>query len=109
MKFKILKFSAVCGILLLTACTHEKVQVVHSSDRNLTCNDIIAELAEVNHILKTIDDNTGISTRNATLGVLFWPGIIINQMNAGDARDAANSRLIVLTNLQYEKDCNQDG
>ena len=97
---------AIIGLSLISACTHEKVQVVHSSDRKLTCNDIIAELAEVKHILKTIDDNSGISSRNAVLGVLFWPGIIINQMNAGDARDAANSRLIALTNLQYEKNCN---
>jgi len=104
-KLNILRTSVVCGALFLAACTHEKVQVVNSSDKKLTCNDIIAELAEVKHILKTIDDNSGISGRNIALGVLFWPGIIINQMNAGDAREAANTRLVILTNLQSDKNC----
>ena len=64
---KKLLVTATVGLSLLAACTHEKVQVVNSSDKKLTCNDIIAELAEVKHILKTIDDNSGISGRNLSL------------------------------------------
>jgi hypothetical protein len=39
------------------------------------------------------------------MGLLFWPGIFVNQMNAGDARKAANDRLGVLAELAKEKQC----
>ena len=39
------------------------------------------------------------------MGILFWPGIIVNQMNAGDAREAANDRLVVLSDLKSNLSC----
>ena len=39
------------------------------------------------------------------MGLLFWPGIIVNQMNAGDAREAANDRMVVLSKLKNNLNC----
>ena len=56
-------------------------------------------------MLRSIDDKTGLSGRNVAMGKLFWPGIIVNQMNAGDAREAANDRLVVLSELKSNLSC----
>ena len=63
-------------------------------------------MAEINGVLRGIDDKTGMSGRNVAMGLLFWPGIIVNQMNAGDAREAANDRMVVLSNLKNNLSCN---
>tara|TARA_B110000211_G_C13802180_1_gene431046 strand:+ start:152 stop:469 length:318 start_codon:yes stop_codon:yes gene_type:complete len=100
-----LKYFAVVGALTLGACSHQNVVPVQPTDNRLSCTDIAAELAEVRGVLRNIDDKTGMSGRNIAMGVFFWPGIVVNQMNAGDAREAANSRLAVLSTLKSKKNC----
>lgn len=75
------------------------------SDSRLTCTEIAAQTAEVKGVLRDIDDKTGLSGRNIGMGLLFWPGIVVNQMNAGDARKAAIDRISVLADLAKEKQC----
>ena len=48
---------------------------------------------------------TGWSGRNVAMGVFFWPSVVVNQMNAGDAREAANNRLKVLADLKTKNRC----
>jgi len=89
----------------LTACSHTQVQVRETTDDRLTCTEIASQTAEVRMVLKDIEDKTGMSGRNVAMGLFFWPGIIVNQMNAGDARKAASERLTVLTELAQKKNC----
>jgi hypothetical protein len=35
----------------------------------------------------------------------FGQGVVVNQMNAGDAREAANERLKILSDLKSKKRC----
>ena len=86
-------------------CSHPSVEVSQRGDGNLSCMDIAAETAEIRGILRDIDDKTGLSGRNVAMGIFFWPGIVVNQMNAGDAREAANARLAVLAQLKSENNC----
>ena len=97
----------VVGLIvsLGAGCTHTQVQVKDMSDSRLTCTEIASQTAEVKGVLRDIDDKTGFSGRNVGMGLLFWPGIFVNQMNAGDARKAANERLAVLADLAKTKDC----
>lgn len=55
--------------------------------------------------MHSIDDKTGWSGRNVAMGIFFWPGVVVNQMNAGDAREAANERLKILSDLKSKKRC----
>lgn len=97
---------AIFGLVLFTAaCTHTQVIVKDPGDERLTCTEIATQTAEAKGILREIDDKTGFSGRNVAMGVFFWPGIIVNQMNAGDARKAANERLTVLAELAKKKNC----
>jgi hypothetical protein len=99
----------LAGILTLAAalvgCTHTQVLVKDSSDERLTCMEIATQTAEAKGVLRDIDDKTGFSGRNVAMGIFFWPGIIVNQMNAGDARKAATERLAVLADLAKQKNC----
>ena len=88
-----------------TGCTHTQVLVKDTTDGRLTCNEIATQTAEVKTILRDIDDKTGFSGRNVAMGLFFWPGIIVNQMNAGDARKASTERLGVLAELSKERNC----
>jgi hypothetical protein len=93
------------ALLSLAACTHTQVQVNNPADDRMTCTEIASQTAEVRTVLRDIDSKTGFSGRNVGLGLVFWPGIIVNQMNAGDARKAANDRLGILTQLSKDKEC----
>jgi|TARA_B110000908_G_C9948391_1_gene311384 hypothetical protein len=101
----LIKYTAICGIFFLGACTHQNVKVVKPTDDKLSCSDIASEFAEINGVLKSIDDKTGLSGRNVAMGIFFWPGVVVNQMNAGDAREAANNRLVVLSQLKNDLNC----
>ena len=90
---------------LATGCTHTQVLVKDSADDRLTCTEIAAQTTEVKTILRDIDEKTGFSGRNVAMGLFFWPGIIVNQMNAGDARKASTERLGVLADLSKQKNC----
>ena len=86
-------------------CTHTQVLVKDAADDKLTCTEVATQTAEVKSILRSIDDKTGFSGRNVAMGIFFWPGVVVNQLNAADARKAANSRLGVLADLAKEKKC----
>ncbi len=102
-----MKKSIALGVatLLLAGCTHTQVSVRQSADDRLSCTEIATQTAEINTMLRDIDDKTGFSGRNVAMGIFFWPGIVVNQMNAGDARKAANERLVVLSGLSTTKKC----
>ena len=91
--------------LIIAGCSHTQVPVQKLHDDKLSCTEIATEVAEINMILRDIDDKTGMSGRNVAMGVFFWPGIVVNQMNASDARKAAQERLVRLHSLSEAKEC----
>ena len=54
---------------------------------------------------KDIDDKTGFSGRNVGMALLFWPGIIINEVNASDAEGMINQRREKMVNMYEKKGC----
>lgn len=95
------------SILLISSCSHKQVMVHKNTDYALTCSDISVEMAEVERVVSEIHENTGGSGRNVGMALFFWPGVIVNQMNAGDARKMASERMSVLANLRKERGCNE--
>jgi hypothetical protein len=99
------KITFICLLTLLASCTHKKVQVNKFSDTNLSCNEIVTETNQMHEVLADINSKTGFSGRNVGMGLLFWPGIFVNQMNASDAEKLAQKRLDVLNSLYKDKNC----
>lgn len=99
--------AVLLAVTFLSACTHTQTLVRETTDDRLTCAEIAAQSAQVKAVLNDIDQKTGVSGRNVAMGLFFWPGIIVNQMNAGDARRAANDRLAVLNDLSQKNNCSR--
>jgi hypothetical protein len=92
-------------LLAIGSCTHKKVDVHRMNDHEMSCGEIVLEMTETKELLKDIDSKTGMSGRNVGMGLLFWPGVVVNQMNASDATKLATDRMNVLVSLYKNKGC----
>ena len=95
----------ITTLIVVGGCTHRNVAISKNTDDKLSCLDLVEERAEINNLLSDIDDKTGFSGRNVAMGIFFWPGILVNQMNAGDAREAAQKRLVLLSEIEKKLNC----
>jgi len=95
------------SVMALTAC-HPKAQPVSLMDRELSCAALRHEIQQVKDMQVQIDRKTGFSGRNVGMALLFWPGIVINEVTASDAESLANHRLAGLQNIYAEKKCSLD-
>ncbi len=96
---------SVCSILLV-GC-HPKVQPVQDTDSSLTCAQLKSEIEKTEQIKKQIQDKRGFSGRNVGLGLLFWPGVIVNEATGHDAEADANARIAQLRKLYDGKQCSK--
>jgi len=92
-------------LVSIASCTHQKVLVNRGTDDDITCDEIREERIKMESLIRDIHDKTGISGRNVGMALLFWPGVIVNEMNASDAENLANERLSVLANLYRKHGC----
>lgn len=95
---------ALAALFALTAC-HPKVTPVSNMDKELSCAALSSEIKDVENIRTKIDSNRGFSGRNVGLAILFWPGVVINEVTGSAAETEANARLVALKNLYHEKNC----
>jgi hypothetical protein len=97
---------ALTALFALTAC-HPKVTPVSHMDRELSCAALSSEIKDVENIKTKIESNRGFSGRNVGLALLFWPGVVINEVTGSTAESEANARLVALKNLYFEKNCSK--
>lgn len=95
---------ALAALFTLTAC-HPKVTPVSKMDNELSCAALSTEIKDVESIRAKIEANRGFSGRNVGLAILFWPGVIINEVTGSVAESEANTRLTALKNLYHDKNC----
>ena len=98
-------FIMMAALVLVSACTHKKVSVTEFDDKDKSCTELKREIAAMEDLENDIDDKTGMSGRNVGMALLFWPGIIVNEMNASDARDRASERKEKLFEIYDAKSC----
>lgn len=89
----------------VSACSHKKVSVSQFDDKDKSCSQLAADIQKMEDLEKDIDSKTGLSGRNVGMALLFWPGIIVNEMNADDARDRASDRKERLMSFYSKKKC----
>ncbi len=95
----------VAVLFTVSACTHRKIDVTQMEDKNKSCASIESEIQELKNLENDIDSKTGLSGRNVGMALLFWPGIVVNEMNADDARDRAADRRQHLMTIYDKKSC----
>jgi len=90
----------------LAGCANPKVVAQREiGDKDLTCSQIRREMEEVRDIKRDAESDKGFSGKNVAAALFFWPAIIGNEMNTGNAIEAANSRLGHLASLHEKKNC----
>ena len=103
-----LKHFAVTSVLLalLSGCaTPYVVQAVKTTDANLTCSQIDAEMAESDRFRTDAQKEKGVTGTNVVAVLLFWPAMIGTYSNANEAIAAADSRKANLMNFYTQKKC----
>lgn len=103
MKKNILALGAV--LTLVSACTHDRVEVSKVSDAQMSCAQINQEITDVKIARGDIKGKTGFSGRNVAMGLLFWPGVVVNEVNGNKADSAALQRIDRLVALSDQKGC----
>lgn len=92
------------ALVALTAC-HPSVTPVSKMDNQLSCADLSKEIKDVEAIKAKIESKRGFSARNVGLGLVFWPGVIVNEVTGNKAENEANLRLAALKNIYADKKC----
>ncbi len=95
----------VFALGMVSACTHQKVSVTEFGDKDKTCAQLKRDIEQMEELEKNIDSKTGMSGRNVGMALIFWPGILVNEINADDARDRAAERKEKLFDLYDGKNC----
>lgn len=88
----------------LSACVSKQtVSTAQTHDQNFTCAELKTEIAKMEGLKDDFEDDSGLTGKNVGLAVLFWPGIIVNEMNATKNVDSVNDRIEHLNGLYYQK------
>ena len=96
-------------ILLITAIffsgcvSNQAVRTVQASDYSKNCDQLQFELTDLGAKFEDVKDDSGITGKNVALGVLFWPGIIVNEVRSNKNQDSIDDRVVHLTNLYSQK------
>jgi hypothetical protein len=96
------------GLSLLAGCVSNKsIQTVQVDDDEKSCSTIRLELGQLGAKFEDVKDDSGVTGKNVGLAILFWPGIIVNEVRSNKNEDSVDSRISHLTNIYNEK-CSSD-
>lgn len=99
------RLSSVLLLVLLAGCTHHRIQAQEPTDLRLSCQELQMEMVRAEAAARDVENKTGFSGRNVGLGLLFWPGIIVNEVQGSKAIDAVHLRLTRLNELYSQQNC----
>lgn len=101
-----MKAISICvGLFVVAGCVSNKqVTRVQSLDYELSCEELKREIIAVEAKKDELEDESGITGKNVGTAILFWPGVIVNEMTASKNIDSAQDRLEHLNRL-YGESC----
>ena len=95
-------FFALIGVI--TGCVSNKsIQTVQVGDDSKSCERINVELGQLGADFEDAKDDSGVTGKNVGLALVFWPGIIVNEVRSNKNEDSVDSRISHLTNIYNEK------
>ena len=101
MKYRIIGFF---GLLVISGCvSNQAVQTVQAGDDQKSCEVLRAELARLGATFEDVKDDSGLTGKNVGLAIVFWPGIIVNEVRANKNQDSIDSRISHLTTIYNAK------
>ena len=89
---------------LLAGCvSNESIQTVQVGDNEKSCDAIRVELAQLGAKFENVKDDSGVTGKNVGLALVFWPGIIVNEVRSNKNEDSVDSRITHLTDIYNGK------
>ncbi len=93
------------AVSLAMGCTHHRIQSQQPTDLRLTCQELQMEMVRAEAAARDVENKTGFSGRNVGLALVFWPGIIVNEVQGSKAIDSVHLRLARLNELYAQRNC----
>ena len=90
-----MKFIASCLLFLLIAgcVSNRAVQTVQPSDYEKSCEALQIELTQLGATFDNAKDDSGVTSKNVGLALVFWPGIIVNEVRSNKNQDSISDRM----------------
>lgn len=100
-----MKFFALSIPLLLTfgCVSNRAVQTVQPDDYNKSCEALQYELKQLGATFENVKDDSGVTSKNVGLALIFWPGIIVNEVRSSKNQDSISDRVTHLSSLYSSK------
>ena len=97
-----------CAVIGLSGCvTNRAIQTVQIGDEGKSCAQLKAELSDLGVRFQDAKDESGITGKNVGLALVFWPGIIVNEVRANKNQESIDARVSHLT-IIYNQKCLAD-
>lgn len=101
---KKIAFAIVLG-LAATSCAPKYNAGAERAVSTMSCTDMKKEYAQLQGIRGEAQKKSGFSKENVALGILFWPGAVINEMDARDVTAKIDTRSAELTKAAAARRC----
>ncbi len=90
-----MKFIASCLLFLLIAgcVSNRAVQTVQPGDYEKSCEALQYELTQLGATFDNAKDDSGVTSKNVGLALVFWPGIIVNEVRSNKNQDSISDRM----------------
>lgn len=106
MKKLALVLSSTLSALILSACaTPHVVETRKTTDTQLSCVQLKAEIEESKNFEKKARDERKVNSKNVAAAVLFWPALVATYSNTEEAINAAKERQANLVDIYQKKGC----
>ena len=94
----------VITVFLVSGCVSNKaIQTVQAGDREKSCIVLKDELMSLGAVFEEVKDESGVTGKNVGLALVFWPGIIVNEVRANKNQDSIDARISHLTGIYNSK------
>lgn len=103
-------FAALLSLTLISGCVSNRaIQTVQPDDYSKSCETLQYELTQLGATFEDAKDDSGVTAKNVGLALVFWPGIIVNEVRANKNQDSISNRVTHLSSLYNQKCLSQQG
>ena len=97
-------FAALLSLTLISGCVSNRaIQTVQPDDYSKSCETLQYELTQLGATFEDAKDDSGVTAKNVGLALVFWPGIIVNEVRANKNQDSISNRVTHLSSLYNQK------
>lgn len=105
LKYKVKFVSGLClsAVILFGCANPSVVDVKQLQDNEMSCVELKRTIEDMDQLQVSAKKHGGLSAENTLAALVFWPGIIVNELNVNKAVDAVIQRKLYLTEIYLNK------